>query len=215
MGKVSNWANNRVDMLIVPLFLQSAQIGHYAVAVAVAEKLWMFPDALSQAVFPRVSADARGRPELTVQACRVTLIVTIPIALLLTAIGWWLFPLLFGSQFQSSYILMAAILPGTLAFGISRILTVSLAGINRPAVLSGAVAASAAVNIILNFLLIPAFGVVGCSLASVGSYSFEMLLLLWYYCRYHQLNPFSLLNVSRSDFILIFEQGRRSFAHWF
>jgi|GEM_PF-2875739 len=215
MGKISNWANNRIDMLIAPLFLESAQIGHYAVAVAVSEKLWMFPDALSQAVFPRVSADARGRPELTVQSCRVALIIMLPIAIGLIAIGWWLFPILFGPQFQSSYILMVAILPGTIAFGISRILTVSIAGINRPAVLSGAVAASAVVNIILNFLLIPSFGVIGCSLASTGSYSFEMLFLLWYYCRYYQINPLSVLNISRSDFTLVFEQGRRVLAYWF
>ncbi|MEW6381558.1 MAG: oligosaccharide flippase family protein [bacterium] len=215
VGKLSNWANNRVDLLIAPLFLQSAQIGQYAMAVAVTEKLWMFPDAMSQAVFPRISADDRGRPELTAQACRVALIVMLPIALLLTAIGWWLFPLLFGPEFQGSYMLMMAILPGTLAFGLSRILTTSLAGINRPATLSGVVAASAAVNIILNFLLIPWIGVVGCSLASTGSYSFEMLLLAFFYCRHHQVNPLSLLNISRSDFTLIFERGRRAFAHWF
>jgi O-antigen/teichoic acid export membrane protein len=212
MGKVSNWANNRIDMLIAPLFLQSAQIGQYAVAVAVIEKLWMFPDSLSQAVFPKVSADAKGRPELTAQACRVALIMMLPIALLLAAIGVWLFPLLFGPEYRGSYILMVAILPGTLAFGISRILTVGMAGVNRPAILSGVVAASAASNILLNFLLIPRFGVVGCSLASTGSYSFEMLLLIWSHCHHHQVSPLTLVNVKLSDLMMVIEQGKRSFC---
>ena len=212
MGKVSNWANNRIDMLIAPIFLQSAQIGQYAVAVAVVEKLWMFPDALSQAVFPKVSADAKGRPELTAQACRVSLIVMLPIALILASVGWWFFPFLFGPEYKGSYILMAAILPGTLAFGISRILTVGMAGINRPATLSGVVAVSAAVNIALNFLMIPRLGVLGCSLASTGSYTFEMILLIWCHCRYHQVNPLSLVNIKFSDLTMVIEQGKRSFC---
>ncbi|MEW5804790.1 MAG: oligosaccharide flippase family protein [bacterium] len=212
MGKVSNWANNRIDMLIAPLFLQSAQIGQYAVAVAVTEKLWMFPDAMSQAVFPRISADVRGRPDLTAQACRVALIVMLPIAFLLMAVGWWLFPVLFGPDFKGSYILMMAILPGTLAFGISRILTVSMAGINRPATLSSVVAASAAVNILLNFLLVPWLGVIGCSMASTGSYSFEMFLLIYFHCSYHRVTPLSLVKINRRDLTVLLEQGRRAFG---
>ena len=34
-GKLSEWTNNRIDMLIAPLFLDSRQVGLYAVAVAV------------------------------------------------------------------------------------------------------------------------------------------------------------------------------------
>lgn len=211
-GKLSNWANNRVDLLIAPLFLQSAQIGQYAMAVTVTEKLWMFPDAMSQAVLPRISSDAKGRPELTAQACRLGLIIMLPIAILLIATGWWLFPALFGAEFSDSYKLMMAILPGTLAFGLSRLLTTSLAGTNRPATLSGVIAASATVNIVLNFLLIPWLGVIGCSLASTGSYTFEALVLAWFHCRHHQVNPLTLIRVKKDDLRLMLAQGKKALA---
>ena len=212
VGKLSNWTNNRIDMLIAPLFLSNALIGQYTMAVAITEKLWMIPDSLSQAVFPKISADAKGRPELTAQACRTALIVMLPVALFLIIFGRLLFRILLGPEFRGSYILMLAILPGTMAFGIGSILVTSLAGTNRPAILSVVVAIAAASNILFNFLLVPWLGVIGCSLASTGSYTLQMILLGWCHCHYHETSFSSLFTIKRSDLRFLFNQSKHLLA---
>jgi len=209
VGKLSNWANNRLDLLIAPLFLDNVQIGLYAVAVVLTEKLWLISDSMSQAVLPRIAADPQGRPQLTMRACRAALMITLPAAGLLAATGWWLFPVLFGPEFRGSYLPMVAILPGTVGFGLSRILAASLAGTNRPGTLSAVISAAAACNVALNFLLIPRFGVVGCSLASTGSYLVQALVLAICYCRQHRVNFGSLFLVEFEDVRLVWEQGSR------
>jgi len=209
VGKVSDWANNRIDLLIAPLFLTKQEIGLYFIAVVVTEKLWMIPDAMSQAVLPRISADPEGRPALTAQACRTALILMLPVAAVLVGAGWWLFPLVFGAAFRGAYVPMLAILPGAIALGLGRILMASLVGTNRPGTLSAVAGAGAACNVLLNFLLIPKFGVVGCSLASTGSYTFQMLLLMRYHCRNHHVSAYSVVGIQRDDFRVLWEQARR------
>ncbi|MEW5804400.1 MAG: polysaccharide biosynthesis C-terminal domain-containing protein [bacterium] len=212
-GKLSEWTNNRIDLLIAPLFLDSKQIGLYAVVVAVTEKLWLIPSAISQAVFPKISADIKGRPELVGRACRTSIIIMLPIMLLLIAGGWWVIPALFGSEFQGSYLPMLAILPGIFMLGISQILSASLAATNHPATISAVVTVASVINVILNFLLIPRMGITGCSLASTGSYTFQAVALLWYYCQYTGVRPVSLIRVQFSDLLILLKQSRQIIAN--
>lgn len=199
VGKLSAWANNRLDVLIAPFFLNPAQIGFYAIAVVVTEKMWLIPDAISQALLPRVSSNAHKNAATVALGCRLSLLILLPGGVLLVGVGWWFLPFLFGSEFKGAYMPMVTILPGVMAFGLSRILSASLIGANRPMTLSVITGVSAFSNILLNILLIPRFGAVGCSLASTGSYSLQTGWMMVWFCRYFNIPVGDLITVHLSD----------------
>ena len=164
-------------------------------------------------MFPKISAGEDGRPDLVGRACRTSIIIMFPIMLLLIAVGWWLIPVLFGIEFQGSYLPMLAILPGIFMLGISQILSASLAATNHPVTISAVVTVASTINVILNFLLIPHLGIIGCSIASTGSYTFQAVALLWFYCHYTDTRPLSLMRIQSRDLLILLKQSRQIMAN--
>jgi len=77
---------------------------------------------------------------------------------------------IYGQGFHNSAFPLQILLMGTVIFGIfATSIGGSLAGVNRPDLSLKAAGFSATINIILNILLIPHFGIIGAAIASTVS----------------------------------------------
>lgn len=163
-----------VDVIMLGMAVASNQVGFYKAALVLAEFLWFAPKAI-QSVMVQSTSNlwAEGQTErISRLASRVTrygLLFTLLLAIGIAALAPTFVPFYYGDAFAASVTPLWLLLPGALGFAVARpMLSISHAkGEMRP--LIAATGASAAINLGLNALLIPRYGIAGAAIAtSIG-----------------------------------------------
>lgn len=200
LGNVIQLLNYRLDMLLVAFFIDAAAVGYYSVAVGLAEALWYFPAAVGVVILARTPGlSAEEADKSTPIVCRNTLFLTLGAGVLLFALGKYIISLFFGSAFLPAVQSLWILLPGIVALSIFRVLANEMAGRGKPIILTIAAAASLAVNIPLNLLLIPKMGISGAALASTISYTFTAIVVLIAFVRISKNSWSETLILKRQD----------------
>jgi Na+-driven multidrug efflux pump len=88
-------------------------------------------------------------------------------------------PIYYGPAFEAAVAPLLVLIPGALGFAAARpILAISQAS-GRIRILVGAVAGSASVNVVLNAVLIPVYGMTGAAAATSIGYGSMVAMLVW------------------------------------
>ncbi|MFT0866626.1 oligosaccharide flippase family protein [Pseudomonas sp. CAM1A] len=173
----------RSDYLFIGALLGSTALGHYAMASAAAELLLIVPEAVTTPLMKRLLQQDAGMERITPLALRLTATVMLGACLGMALIGHWLIVTLFGAEYAPAYPALLALLPGLLGLCYASILRLDLLGKNRPGTVSLMMGAGAALNLVLNIVLIPAWGIVGAAAASSIAYLAVTVAMLVLYCR--------------------------------
>lgn len=182
-GVLSQQLMLRSDYLFIGALLNPASLGLYAMASAAAELLLIIPEAVTTPLMKRFLQQGEGIERLTPLALRITATVMLGACLSMAVIGHWLIVTLFGDEYGPAYTALLALLPGLFGLCYASILRLDLLGRQRPGTLSLLLAAGAAINLMLNAILIPAMGIVGAGIASSAAYLLVSLAMLLVYCR--------------------------------
>jgi O-antigen/teichoic acid export membrane protein len=182
IGNLATFFTYRLDVFFVNYFLQPAQVGFYALGVAISESLWQIPQAVASALFPRTARTQEiNGSESTRFACfifRQVFLITTLCGILIAAISPIAIPLIFGRAFRPSISVVLWILPGTIALSIGKVACADLAGRGKNGYSSVFALICFAVTIGLDWLLIPTLGIVGASIASSVAYFINTFLIL-------------------------------------
>ncbi|PZW81307.1 O-antigen/teichoic acid export membrane protein [Pseudomonas sp. 2848] len=173
----------RSDYLFIGALLGSTALGHYAMASAAAELLLIVPEAVTTPLMKRLLQQDAGMERITPLALRLTATVMLGACLGMALIGHWLIVTLFGADYAPAYPALLALLPGLVGLCYASILRLDLLGKNRPGTVSLMMGAGAALNLVLNIFLIPAWGIVGAAAASSIAYLAVTVAMLVLYCR--------------------------------
>ena len=168
---------NQADILMLGMLRGTEQAGLYNVAVRVTG-LIAFPltsaNMIAAPLFAELhsSGEKRDLQQHLTLVCRGIVLFTLPIAAVVIAAGTWLLGL-FGESFRAGYIPLVILTGGQLTsalFGpVSLLLTMTGHQVRAAWIVGGA----AFLNIGLNGILIPLFGIQGAAAASAGT------LILW------------------------------------
>lgn len=172
----------RSDYLFIGALLGSTALGHYAMASAAAELLLIVPEAVTTPLMKRLLQQDSEMQRLTPMALRLTATVMLGACLGMALIGEWLIVTLFGVAYQPAYPALLALLPGLFGLCYTSILRLDLLGKKRPGSISLLMGWGALVNLALNLILIPRYGIVGAAAASSIAYLWVTLALLAMYC---------------------------------
>ena len=202
VGNILAFFNYRADVFILNILAGSVPVGLYSVAVGLAERLWLLPNAISTVLLPRIASldgDESQRKVLTPMMSRYVFWASI-----LTAIPAWFFAelvivLLYSKDFTESAWALRALLPGTIFISVTKLLANDIAGRGFPGINSFQSFLSFILNVLINLFLIPRWGVVGVSLASTISYTFLGILKIITYHRITGVPASDLLILKRSD----------------
>lgn len=182
IGNVLQFFNYRLDMFLVNYFLGPAGVGIYGASVRLAEMLWYLPNAVSFVIFPKAAAT---RPEamnrFTPRVFGITLGLTILGGIVLAVLGRFLILLIYSSAFLDAYIPLLALLPGVILLGGAKVLTNEIAGRGFPHYNSINAALSLVLTVILDFVLIPRYQILGASLASSVAYTTTFVTAIGFY----------------------------------
>jgi len=173
-----------VDILLLRPIAGSQATGYYRAALVIAEFLWFVPNAL-QMILLHSSSElwSKGETEritaLVSKATRYNLSLTLLLALGLAALASDFVPLYFGSEFKASVLPLLLLLPGALGFALARPIFAVGQGKGELRILIVATGTAALMNLVMNLLLIPRFGMAGAAVATSTSYGSMILFHIW------------------------------------
>lgn len=176
----------QVDLLVLGYYETPDQIGLYRVAFVSSAMLAFGLQVTNTVLAPRYaeyfgSRDHLGLQQLAVRGARVSFTLAMVLAVIYVLIGEEILKFLFGVEFGAAYTLLLVLCIGQLinAAAGSCGLIMTLAGLERQA--SKVLLVAVFSNVILNILLIPAYGPVGAAIAtgvSLSVWNLAMLLML-------------------------------------
>jgi O-antigen/teichoic acid export membrane protein len=185
------------DTLMLGYFCTSSEVGIYNAAMPTASLLLMSGGAFGVIFMPVVSElYARGREnDLRSTYSSVTkwiFAITLPAFLLMTLFSDSIVRIMFGSEYIVGATALRILAFGyfiTSLFGLASSL---LQSYGRTKIVMGCSFIGASVNFILNFLLIPIYGVTGAAIATGASLALLGLLYLFFIYRIGRVQPFKL-----------------------
>ncbi len=202
-GQLANLAqlfNYRLDQYLVAAFVTRAGVGHYTVAVGLAESIWWISSAISMALLPRLTAmAATDAEELTPIVCRNTVIVSAGASVALMAISPLAISIVFGNDFSPAVTPLLLLMPGIIAASATRILASYLFSQGKIIYNTYATLLALAVTLILDLTLIPFFEVNGAAIASSVAYIVALAATLRWYSNSSQRSPWEALFFRSSD----------------
>jgi O-antigen/teichoic acid export membrane protein len=185
--------NYRFDILILGGFATARDVGVYSIALTLTSVAWVLPQALQTVLFPRVaSLDESARmgelsvdetDEAVAKAVRHGVLLTVPAAVLISALLLVAVPLLYGTSFHQTTALGFILLPGVLLLGIGKVLSSAITGRGFPRYALYITAVSMPLTLGLYFLLIPPYAAWGAATASSLSYALSALLAVVFFRR--------------------------------
>ena len=204
LGSLSSWGNLRIDQLLIAALFTASSLGIYSVAVTMSESLWLAAFAVAAVVFPVASGLTESEADkLTAKASRVTFSLLMAVAVPLFILAPQVTILLFGKQFQRSALLLRILLPGTVAFGVGKVLTSGLMGTNQPFKFSIAQMVALISTIIFAPPLIFFYGAIGAAVASNIAYGLFLITGIYYFLKSSRLSLREISLVGKSDLLAL------------
>lgn len=203
--------NYRVDILILERLVSSAEVGIYSVGINVAELIWQLPAAISIVLFAR-SANSKSDQEAhnrSAKLLRITLPILLLTCLIFALISKYFVTIIYGQEFQQSAVVINILLPGVLIIVISKILHPALAARGYPLYGLLVFIGPLILNIVLNLIWIPSYGVNGAAWASAISYSIGGLAYGIVYSRKAGIKLRDLLFIKKKDILQLTQIVRR------
>jgi O-antigen/teichoic acid export membrane protein len=172
---VASNLHEHVDLFMLAYLLQdSSEVALYAIAAGIVAYLYLFPETIAISALPQIAG--LERPDAS-RLAAATLRNTVPWVLLSVLLAApsapYLIPWVYGSAYGGSVapflVLILAVPLRTLYLILGRYFV----AVNRQRVNISLVGLSMLLNVVLNLLLIPRYGLLGAALASVISHSVE------------------------------------------
>lgn len=185
-GQLANMAalfNYRLDQYLVAAFVSTAGVGHYTVAVGLAESVWWISSAVSLVMLPRLTAmTEEAAQEVTPLVCRNTFLISIIAGIALIAISPIAIQVLFGDEFYpDSFWPLVLLMPGIVAASASRLLGSYLFSQGKVIYNTYASMIALIVSIGLDFIAVPLFEVEGAAAMSSVAYVCALIATLYWY----------------------------------
>jgi O-antigen/teichoic acid export membrane protein len=177
-----SYLNYRLDMILIALLFgtgAAAAVGFYSISVAVAEKLFIIPGALSTVLFPKISSmNDKEASNFTPKVIRSTLFMVFMSSLAMAFLIKPLVLIFLGPVFLPSVLPFLLLLPGIIAFSVGGVIAADLSGRGKPQFAVYSSSACLIVNVALNIILIPKIGIAGAALASTVAYWADTFIVL-------------------------------------
>lgn len=204
VGVIFQAVNYRLDVIIMQLFRPLAQVGYYVIAQTIAEIVITLATAFQSSLLPltaRYEGDAR-QSQVTVRALHHHGILAGAAVLANAVFGSAVILFLYGTAFRPAVVPMLILLPGIWWLGLGLVIQSDLGGRGRPGLSSGLAALAAGATVVLDFALIPPFGVIGASIASVAAYTCYGVTSLFALSRVSGISARELIVPTREDFMV-------------
>jgi O-antigen/teichoic acid export membrane protein len=176
---LANTFNQRIDQMILSLFVPPQQLGFYAVAVTLSNAVTVFPQAAGIVTFSRGAGQQGDEARRTIgTSFRASLTWLLLCCTLLYLVAPFLIHVVFGARFDGSIIACRILLPGALMVGLNQVLYNGASALGRPGLPSIAEGVSMVITAVGLYILVPRYGYIGAAIVSSIAYTASFLIML-------------------------------------
>jgi PST family polysaccharide transporter len=171
---------HRIDQVMLHKIASDQMLGPYVVAVQLVEQFSALPVALISALFPvlsQMSAQEEQFRHYLGVSYRFLMSVVFAVCAVLTPIAGPLVDFFYGKAFHSSAGLLIVLVWSEVPIFFGVVISNALVAKNLQRYLPASTVAGAVMNVALNLFMIPRWGALGASWATVVSYSFAGIFL--------------------------------------
>jgi O-antigen/teichoic acid export membrane protein len=166
----------KIDQVMIKEMMGAEAVGQYAAAVRISEAWYFIPMVIASSIFPAIINAKKQSEELYYTRLQklydLMVWLAIAIALPMTFLSDWVVNILYGNSYQEAgSVLMIHVWAGIFVFlGVA--FSKYLIAENLPKKLFYRTLLGAILNVILNYILIPKFGIKGAAIATLlGQFS--------------------------------------------
>ncbi len=177
----------KIDQVMIQEMLGSEAVGQYAAAVRLSEAWYFIPTMISASLFPAIINAKKQSEALYYERLQrlydLMVWVAIAIAIPTTFIGDWLVTLLYGAAYaQAGAVLAVHIWAGVFVFlGVASSKWFIAENLQKYSFYR--TAAGALINVVLNLLLIPKYGILGAAVATLVSQAVASYLFNFFHAK--------------------------------
>ena len=173
-----------VDVIMLRTLVGSETTGFYKGALAIAEYVWLVPIALQTVLLHSASTlwsenRTAAITDFASRITRYTVLLVLLMAIGLAALAEAFVPLYYGDPFSAAIFPLLLLLPGVVGFAGARPLQAISQGSGKIKILIVATGGAAGLNLVLNAVLIPIYGMNGAAVATSVGYASMFGFLVW------------------------------------
>ena len=214
LGPVSIFLLLRADVLILAAQVPAEVVGVYGLAVSIMEMTKFATDSVAQVALSRqIRRSDRESAAITARMTRLTMLVGLSSALGVVLSAPVVVPALYGRSFSAAVPMLLMLAPGVLALGATRPVNNFLLRTGSSRLVVAPCVIALAVNVVLNVLLIPTLGAMGCCIASSTGYVTMAGLQAWMFVKRSGVRPQELVPDGRD--VSAFMSAVKGALRWF
>jgi len=170
-----------MDVLLLIYFVSLEQVGIYSAVIPTALLFLFFSRAITLVLFPLSSElwaknESRRLSEIIGYIHKFLMALILPVMILLFVFADMFILLLFGEGFVSGALALRIIIVGMVFYNIAKINFSVLLGAGIPAKVTKILFFASIVNLVLNIILIPEYGIAGAAIGTSISYFAAFIL---------------------------------------
>lgn len=176
----TNFLMKSVSIWIVEYFQGSVELGYYAVGVNLSMLLMVLPSTIREVFIPYIaSSDREENLKNLTFFSRVGFTLILLIATVIFLLSDHLIPFLYGAEFTSSIVPFKYLLAAIAMTSIGIIFSAYNYGTGSPKLNFYANVVSLVMILVLDFWLIPKYGITGAAIATLITYTFNSALIFF------------------------------------
>ena len=183
----------RSDLLLVQYYRGPTDTGYYSVAVNMADMLYILPAVVGALLFPRFVAmtDSEARWRWARRGAAGIGVVLAAMAVISALVAGPVVRVVFGSAYSPAVRPFVVLAVAMIFYGANNVISNYAASAGYPWFAVLVWVAGATLNILLNLVLIPRYGITGSAVASLIGYGAVMLAQSVYFSRWkgHVASP--------------------------
>lgn len=193
--------NYSIDTIILRNLSSSSSVGLYSIGISLANMLWIIPDAFKDVLMNKTSKeDSIGDIIFSLKSnILISLIITLGFILL----GKLFISVVYGSEFIDSYIATVILFFGSISMIFHKIISPLLYSKGYQKKLCVIFLSAVFLNIVMNYILIPKFDIIGAAVASVFSYFLAGISILLIFSKMYKLKIKEIIFINRKELLKI------------
>ena len=168
---VANFFNKRIDVWFVEFFSGISNLGIYALAASLTNFILEAFRPIYQVMMPHLARmDELESGKLLMMYARLTFLLSGIAAITVFLLAGWLIPAIFGQAFIGAVLPVRILLLGVVIISMQNVFGAYASAKNKLHFIVYGKLFGLCTTIVLDISLIPSFGIIGASIASISSY---------------------------------------------
>ncbi len=190
----------RCDYWIVNYYCTDADLGNYLQASKLNQLITLVPTLLSFTLFPLIVSQVQQQQMVEIKVVKlagVFFYIGLFICIGISAVGYWIFPLIYGNTFLKIYPIFILLSPGILFLATAHPFNTFFAGKNLVKINIISISLAISILLICDFILVPSYNIYGAAIGSSAGYLFYFICLLYYFKKNHPVHFTDILNLKK------------------